>query len=91
MYKRQFENELPEDEDVRKTYGPREGLTSGGAGDPRAIDFEGHRRQFEDFAQAIRSGRAPACDGREARAAVGIITGIYRSAQERRVVTVDEG
>ncbi|MCH2374469.1 MAG: Gfo/Idh/MocA family oxidoreductase [Planctomycetes bacterium] len=84
-----FEDDRPEDEDIRKTYGPREGLSGGGAGDPRAIDFEGHRRQFEDFAQSIREGRPPACDGREARAAVGIITGVYRAAKEGRVVTID--
>ena len=81
-----FENETPEDEDIRKRCGPREGLSGGGAADPSAIDFEGHRLQFDDFVQSIHAGRRPFCDGVEARAAVDIITGIYRSAREGKVV-----
>jgi UDP-N-acetyl-2-amino-2-deoxyglucuronate dehydrogenase len=84
----QFVAERPEDDEIRTRFGPREGLSGGGAGDPKAIDFEGHRRQFEDFIASIRAGRRPYCDGREGRAAVAIITGIYRSAREGRVVTV---
>ncbi len=84
-----FKDERSEDEDIRTQYGPREGLSGGGAGDPSAIDFEGHRRQFEDFTRSIQAGRKPFCDGVQARAAVEIITGIYRSARERRVVTLE--
>ncbi len=83
-----FADELPEDAAIREKFGPREGLSGGGASDPSAIDFEGHRLQFEDFVAAIRAGRAPACSGVEARAAVDIITGIYRAAKDRRVVTL---
>jgi len=83
-----FESPRPEDDDIRARFGPRDGLSGGGAGDPSAIDFEGHRRQFEDFVGAIRQDRAPFCDGGEARAAVDIITSIYRSARERCVVTL---
>ncbi len=83
-----FAQEASEDGDIRTRFGPREGLSGGGAADPRAIDFEGHRRQFEDFARSIQAGRKPFCDGVEARAAVDIITSIYRSAREGRVVKV---
>ena len=83
-----FANAKPDDDDIRAKFGPREGLSGGGASDPSAIDFEGHRRQFDDFTNAIRTGRAPYCDGHEARAAVDIITGIYRSAKERKIVTL---
>ncbi len=83
-----FQDERPEDEEIRAEYGPREGLSGGGASDPSAIDFEGHRRQFEDFARAIRDGRRPFCDGVEARAAVEVITGIYRSAKAKRFVAI---
>lgn len=83
-----FEDEEPEDAEIRKTYGPREGLSGGGAGDPKAISSEGHRRQFADFVGAIRSGGQPALGGEDARDAVSIITGIYRSAREGRVVKV---
>ena len=85
----QFEDERPEDEQVRRDYGPREGLSGGGAGDPSAIDYEGHRRQFEDFVNAILSGSKPFCGGEDARAAVSIITGIYRSARDGKVVRLD--
>ena len=84
-----FADEEPRDEEIRKTCGPREGLSGGGAGDPKAISFEGHRRQFEDFVRALRTGGRPFCAGEDARAAVAIITAIYRSARERRVVRVE--
>jgi predicted dehydrogenase len=83
-----FAQEFPEDTEVLARYGPRAGLSGGGAADPKAIDSEGHRRQFEDFLSAIREGRRPRCDGVEGRAAVAIITGIYRSARERGPVRV---
>jgi len=83
-----FQDEGPEDEEIRRAYGPREGLSGGGAADPRAISFEGHRRQFEDFVRAIRTGTKPTCSGDDARVAVAIITGIYRSARERKVIAV---
>jgi predicted dehydrogenase len=84
-----FKRESPEDADVVRRFAPREGATNGGASDPRAIDSEGHRRQFEDFVAAIREDRAPRVDGAEARSAVSIITAIYRSARERRLVAVE--
>ena len=85
----QFRNETPEDEEIRRQFGPEKSLLSGGASDPRAISSEGHRRQFEDFVAAIREDRPPRIDGAEARSAVAIITAIYRSARDHRVVTVE--
>jgi predicted dehydrogenase len=83
-----FEEERPEDAELRRALGPREGLSGGGAADPKAIDCEGHRRQFADFVEAIRSGRQPRIDGAEGRAAVAVITAIYRSSREGRWVAV---
>ena len=83
-----FQEEGPEDEEIRRRFGPAEGSSGGGAGDPRAISSEGHRRQFEDFVGAIRENRPPLCDGAEARAAVAIITSIYRSAREGKAVNL---
>ena len=54
---------------------------SGGAGDPSAIGFEGHRRQLADFVQALSEDREPLVSGSEARKAVAIIAAIYRSAE----------
>jgi UDP-N-acetyl-2-amino-2-deoxyglucuronate dehydrogenase len=84
-----FDPELPGDADVRLRLGPREGLSAGGSTDPKAISFEGHRRQFDDFVRAIRTGTRPACSGADARAAVALITAIYRSAREGRPARVD--
>ena len=51
---------------------------------PRAAnvsDASPHRRVIEDFIDAIRTNRAPACDAREGRRSVALVHAIYRSAQ----------
>jgi UDP-N-acetyl-2-amino-2-deoxyglucuronate dehydrogenase len=83
-----FRTPDPDDDETRAEFAPRSGDGSGGGTDPGAIDSEGHRRQFEDFVGAIREGRSPRIDGAEGRAAVEIIAAIYRSARERRPVSV---
>ena len=48
---------------------------------PAAVaDATPHRRVFEDFIDAVRANRPPACDGREGRRSVAVIEAIYRSA-----------
>jgi predicted dehydrogenase len=84
----QFRSERPEDENIRRQFGQGSAAT-GGAGDPRAINSEGHRKQFQDFVEAIRENRQPRIDGAEARTAVAIITAIYRSASEHRMVSIE--
>jgi UDP-N-acetyl-2-amino-2-deoxyglucuronate dehydrogenase len=84
----QFKTETVADEDIRRRFGAGR-ASSGGAGDPRAITSEGHRKQFQDFVEAIREHRPPCIGGEEARAAVAVITGIYRSAAEGRIVPID--
>ena len=85
----EFADEQPGDEEIREKYGPREGLSGGGAADAKAIDTEGHRLQFEDFCNAILAGTKPYCIGLDGRAAVAVITSIYRSASEGRIIQVD--
>lgn len=76
-----FAEPAPEDEDVAANL-MRTGAAKGiGANDPKAIDFSGHQRNFEDVVTAIREGRNPRVDGREARRAVSLITAIYESAK----------
>lgn len=84
-----FADEKTEDEEIREKLGPRGGLSGGGASDPKAIDYEGHRRNFEDFVGAIREGTTPRVDGSEGRHAVEVITSIYRSAKEGGVIQLD--
>jgi UDP-N-acetyl-2-amino-2-deoxyglucuronate dehydrogenase len=51
---------------------------------PRAAavaDAAPHRRVLQDFIDAVRTGRRPACDGREGRRSVAVVEAIYRSAR----------
>jgi len=74
-----FRSESPEDDELRLRLAGAPS-TGGGAADPAAIGFHGHRRQFEDMIGAIHERRSPFVDGVEARKAVAIIDAIYRSA-----------
>jgi predicted dehydrogenase len=74
-----------EDDAVKARFAAKVGA-SGGAADPKAISFEGHRRQLADFIDAIRNDRAPVVDGDEGRRAVEVICAIYESSRTGRVV-----
>ncbi|MCA8997829.1 MAG: Gfo/Idh/MocA family oxidoreductase [Planctomycetaceae bacterium] len=76
----QFQDERPEDEEIRQKFG-KSSETSGGAADPKAISFVGHQRQFEDLISAIQEGRKPLIDGPEGRKSVELILAIYESSQ----------
>lgn len=49
--------------------------------DTAAIDFSGHRRNFEDTLMAFREGASPMVDGREGRRAVALIRDIFAAAE----------
>jgi predicted dehydrogenase len=51
---------------------------------PIVADATAHRRVVEDFINAIRTGRKPACDGEEGRHSVAIVEAIYESARSGR-------
>jgi predicted dehydrogenase len=48
---------------------------------PVVSDVTAHQRMVEDFVNAIRAKRAPACDGREGRRSVAVVEAIYHSAR----------
>ncbi len=50
------------------------------AGTVPVSSHRGHAAQLEDLLAAIRTGRPPVVDGREARKAIEVITAIYKSA-----------
>jgi predicted dehydrogenase len=81
----EFAESAPGDEEIRKKHGAG-AKTGGGAADPAAISFEGHRRQFEEFINALDEGRHPLVDGPEAKKAVEIIQAIYTSAKRGKPV-----
>ena len=76
-----FKNALPVDETIKAKLlqTTAKGL---GANDPKAINFLGHQRNFEDMVQALETGRAPLITGAEAMKSVVLIDAIYRSAKE---------
>jgi UDP-N-acetyl-2-amino-2-deoxyglucuronate dehydrogenase len=78
IVKWEFAQPHPDDEAARME---TQTVIGGGASDPKAIGGEGHRRLVEDLVDAIRTGRRPLIDSREARNAVAIIQAIYRSAK----------
>ena len=80
-----FAEGQPEDEKIRKQFSTKT-KSAGGAADPAAIGYHGHRKQFEDMIRALETGGRPLVDGNEARKAVEIIQGIYASAREGRPV-----
>ena len=80
-----FDSKRRGDDAVLSRHGAQ-AAAGGGASDPSAISFEGHRRQFADFVKAIEAGRKPLVDGPEGRKAVEIILAIYKSARSGRPV-----
>jgi predicted dehydrogenase len=83
----EFEDELPEDTEIREKFASKRS-GGGGAADPSAISHENHRRQIVDMINAIEEDRKPLVDGHEGRKAVEIILGIYKSSQEGKMVSL---
>ncbi len=54
---------------------------AGGAATAAVADATPHRRMIEDFAEAIASGRAPACDGREGLRSLAVVEAAYAAAR----------
>jgi len=52
-------------------------------------DATAHQRIIEDFVAAIRTGRAPVCDGVDGRRSVAVVEAVYRSARERIAVGLE--
>ncbi len=76
-----FADEGEKDRRVREELGKKE-EAKGGASDPSAIDFTGHRMQFENFVNALDEREGLVVDGIEARKSVEIILAIYESASK---------
>lgn len=57
-----------------------------GASDPAAISLAPFERQFRDFTDAIRAGRAPLVSDVEGYRALAVVEAIYRSCFEQRRV-----
>jgi predicted dehydrogenase len=80
-----FANPTPLDAKVQELMSQRKSGT-GGAADPKAISYVGHKKQFQDFIHAIETGGKPLVDGVEGRKSVEIIIAIYQSAKTGQMV-----
>lgn len=81
-----FENPLPGDKGIWKRFAVKSGA-SGGASDPLAISFEGHRRQMQELVDVLRRKKPRlTCDGAEGIRSVRLIDAIYRSVHTGRPV-----
>lgn len=79
-----FRNSVPDDSRIIEKYSTIEG--GGGVSDPMAIPFEPHARNIAAFIESVEGDKPFEVDGAEARKAVEIILGIYKSASEHKEV-----
>jgi predicted dehydrogenase len=77
----------PEDESIRRARATS--AKGSGSANPMAIDYEGHRRQIQDFIDGIREQRPFFIEGAEARKAVALVRAIYDSAASGQPVRPD--
>jgi predicted dehydrogenase len=59
-----------------------------GASDPMAIGLTSFERQFQDFANAIRTGNEPLVNGEEGYRALSAVLSIYQSCREERAISL---
>ena len=82
-----FEKETARDTRIRRKFAART-KSGGGASDPSAISYEGHRRQLEDFIQALDKKKRPLVDGVEGRKSVELILAIYQSSRTGKPIAL---
>jgi UDP-N-acetyl-2-amino-2-deoxyglucuronate dehydrogenase len=81
----EFEKKDRRDASIRRKYAA-DSATSGGAADPKAISFQGHKDQLQDFVYAIKNNTAPKVDGVDGRRSVEIILAIYKAAWSGKTI-----
>ena len=83
-----FEKRLPGDRHTLKRFAAKSGA-SGGAADPLAISFEGHRRQFQELVDVLKGRRRKlTCDGREGLRSVRLVCAVYDSVRTGKAVSL---
>lgn len=65
---------------------PLQTSVDSGAADPMAIGLEPIKRQFRDFGEAIKAGRAPAIDGEDGYRALAVVLAAYESARNHKFI-----
>ena len=82
----QFEDERPEDEEIRRRFSANS--SQGGASDPMAISSQGHIDSLKDVVDALDEGREPFINGEEAMKAVKIVSACYESSRLSKPVVL---
>jgi len=62
-----------------------DGEAVSGASSPKLESAAPHRRVLEDFVRSVRTGSAPACDGREGRRSLALVEAVYAAARSTGV------
>lgn len=68
---------------------PLEHDVASGSSDPMAIGLTSFERQFQNFADAIRSGREPLVNGLEGFRALQVVLGIYESCRLNQPIQLE--
>lgn len=74
-----FKDETDADEEIRKRF-IHPSSFEGGSSDPSKINYTGHTRQFDDFANAIIEGHGPMVTGEEAMESIKLLNMVYVNA-----------
>jgi UDP-N-acetyl-2-amino-2-deoxyglucuronate dehydrogenase len=85
IVKWEFDEEREEDTKIRESF-LNTTETGGGAADPMAIGYHGHKRLFESFVNSLRTGSPVEIDGPSSLKAVEIIEAVYMSAKSGKKV-----
>jgi len=81
-----FDKESPVDNEIKKQMNNKS--SAGGASDPMGINYEGHKRQFEDCIKALETGSKLLIDGHAAAKTVALVEAIYKSAETKSTVVL---
>ena len=76
----QFDEELGEDENIRKQFNSSN--RADGSSDPKAISHVLHTRNFAEFIKSIETGEEFCLSPQQARKSVALIIDIYKSSME---------
>ena len=67
---------------------PLAAAAASGASDPMAIALEPFARQFQDFADAVRTGRQPKVSGEEGLRTLEVVDAIYQACRAGHTITL---
>jgi len=70
---------------------PMAEAVASGSSDPMAISVTTFERQFNDFAEAIRTHREPLSNGEDGYRALEFVQAVYQSCREGRTVSLGSG